>query len=435
MSFNSFLNRLKSGKNIGITSICSANKYVIEAAILHAQKYGYDLLIESTSNQVDQYGGYTGMTPEKFIQFVTSIAKKNNFPLENLTFGGDHLGTNTWKNTNSDKAMKNAEDLIRAYVSAGYSKIHLDTSFKLIGDNLINGKLSSQIITKRAAQLCKVAEKAYTETKAKNSKPFYIIGTDVPIPGGAIDNEEEIELTTPDALEETIELTKESFYDEGLEEAWERVIGVVVQPGVEFSDSKILEYSRTKNKQLIAKLKEYPALYFEAHSTDYQKCETLCKMVEDNFAILKVGPWLTYALREALFSLAYIENELFKFKDNVTVSNFFNVIETVMTENSKYWANHYQGTKTSTYLLRNFGYSDRIRYYWAIPKVDKTVNHLISNLNNIEVPDCLISQFMPVQYNEIKNGAISKNVYELITSKISEVLSTYFIATGGKIEN
>ena len=432
MSLRNFLNRLKKESGIGITSICSANRFVIEAAMIHAKKYDYELLIESTSNQVDQFGGYTGMTPSAFVDYVKYIADKTNFPLEKLTFGGDHLGPNVWKNLDSDVAIGNAEDQIKAYVNAGYTKIHLDTSFALKGDESYKGKLYPEIITQRAARLCKVAEKAHELNCKGNEKPVYIIGTDVPIPGGAIENEEELELTSEDDLQETIELTKKSFYDNGLEDAWERVIGVVVQPGVEFTDSKILEYSRARNSALLKKINDYKGLYFEAHSTDYQKPENLRMMVEDKFVILKVGPWLTFAFREALFSLAYIERELLRYENSHSVPNFINVIESEMKQNSKYWQNHYHGNAEQTYLARNFSYSDRIRYYWTNPKVDQTVRLLINNLGNVDIPDYLISQFMPAQYKEIRDRKISKNINELIFSKISEVLSIYFTATGGK---
>ncbi|GAG59910.1 unnamed protein product, partial [marine sediment metagenome] len=71
----------KQGIPRGIYSICSANQFVLVAGfqqalrelqahqdkqIVRDQKTVLDqspLLIESTSNQVNQYGGYTGMTP------------------------------------------------------------------------------------------------------------------------------------------------------------------------------------------------------------------------------------------------------------------------------------------------------------------------------------------------------------------------------------
>ena len=72
----------KSGIAQGICSICSANRFVFQAALEHGRKRGTVVLIESTSNQVNQYGGYTGMTPQDFIDLATSTAREVQFSLE-----------------------------------------------------------------------------------------------------------------------------------------------------------------------------------------------------------------------------------------------------------------------------------------------------------------------------------------------------------------
>jgi len=433
MSLKNLLNKLNDGKRIGITSICSANKYVIEAAMLHAKKYNYDLLIESTSNQVDQFGGYTGMTPKDFHNYVYSIAEETNFPKEKLILGGDHLGPNVWQNQKAEIAMQNTFEQIAAYVSAGYTKIHLDSSFALADDETEKGILPPEVITERAAQMCEVAEK--TKNKIGTEiKPYYVIGTDVPIPGGATENENSIKITTPDELEETIELTKKAFYKRGLQDAWERVIAVVVQPGVEFTNSKVFPYVKINNFDLVKKIEEFNGLYFEAHSTDYQKFSDLKNMVNDHFAILKVGPWLTFALREALFSLSYMEKELLKYDSKIQSANLIDNINTLMKKEKKYWEKYYTGSDEEIHLALNFSYSDRLRYYWTNSTINESVKQLLKNLNQIKIPETLISQFLPNQYSELRKGQIKNKPEEFIKSKIFEVLSVYHYAVGGNFE-
>lgn len=414
----------------GITSICSANEYVLKASMLFEKDSTNKLLIESTSNQVDQFGGYTGMTPKDFIEYVKRIADEVEFPLERIIFGGDHLGPNVWQNELAESAMQKAEDQIRAYVTAGFRKIHLDTSFSL-GDDDKSKPLAPSIITERAARLCKVAEETVKSLDDKLGKPVYVIGTEVPIPGGAQEEEETIVVTTPEDLEETIELSKKAFYERGLKEAWERVIAVVVQPGVEFSDTQVFGYNRDNATKIKNKIETYPNLLLEAHSTDYQSVTALTEMVEDHFGILKVGPWLTYAVREALFALAKIEEELV---DSEKASNFRVKIDKVMIENPGYWKNHYHGTEKEIKLARAFSYSDRIRYYWTNEKVKVLTNKMISNLNEIEIPNTLISQYLPTQYYEVMENKTENNPESLIVSKVSEVLNIYSLACGGKIE-
>ncbi|MDZ7765914.1 MAG: class II D-tagatose-bisphosphate aldolase, non-catalytic subunit [Melioribacteraceae bacterium] len=127
-------------------------------------------------------------------------------------------------------------------------------------------------------------------------------------------------MTTPEEVQKTIELTKEKFEREGLQEAWQRVIAVVVQPGVEFGDEEVFEYEQGKALKLINKIKEFDNIAYEAHLTDYQLKKDLRQMVKDHFAILKVGPWLTHAMREAIFLLAIIEEELLAKKKEFVIS-------------------------------------------------------------------------------------------------------------------
>jgi tagatose-1,6-bisphosphate aldolase non-catalytic subunit AgaZ/GatZ len=81
----------------GIYSVCSAHRQVIEAAVLQAKSDRSLLLIEATCNQVNQEGGYTGMTPNDFRDYVQAIAAEFDFPTNQLILGGDHLGPNPWR--------------------------------------------------------------------------------------------------------------------------------------------------------------------------------------------------------------------------------------------------------------------------------------------------------------------------------------------------
>ena len=86
----------KQGKSVGIYSVCSANGYVIEAALKRGLSDGSCVLIESTANQCDQNGGYTGMKPADFKKFVLDIADRNGFDRNRVFLGGDHLGPLTF---------------------------------------------------------------------------------------------------------------------------------------------------------------------------------------------------------------------------------------------------------------------------------------------------------------------------------------------------
>jgi len=416
----------KSGVYKGICSICSANRYVIKAAMKSALEKNEFVLIEATANQVNQYGGYTGMTPPDFRDFVMSVAKEEGFPEDKVILGGDHLGPLVWKAENTAEAMDKASELIRQYISAGFTKIHLDTSMKL-GDDSAALPLDPFIAAERGAMLCLTAETAFArlqENYPAAMHPVYVIGSEVPVPGG-VQEDEGLKVTEAGDFARTIELFKRAFAGAGLLEAWENVIAVVVQPGVEFGDSMIHDYDRHAAKQLCAALELYPKLIFEGHSTDYQKRSALKHMVEDGIAILKVGPGLTFALREGLFLLNHMEDELLGNRTDIKLSNFIGTLEEAMLKVPSNWNRYYHGTEEEKKLARKYSLSDRCRYYLAVPEVEKSIQLLLDNLQSIDLNMSVISQYFPNQYRKIREGRLKKDAEALLTDRVIDLIEDY----------
>ena len=416
----------KSGVYKGICSICSANKYVIKAAMTSALGKKEFVLIEATANQVNQNGGYTGMTPADFRDFVMSAAKEAGFPEEKVILGGDHLGPLVWKTENTAEAMNKAIELVRQYISAGFTKIHLDASMKL-GDDSAALPLDPFVVAERGAALCLAAEAAFAELLKSNPAamhPVYVIGSEVPVPGG-VQEDEGLKVTEAEDFARTVELFKRAFVDIGLPEAWENVIAVVVQPGVEFGDSMIHDYDRHAAKQLCAALKSYPQLIFEGHSTDYQKRSSLKYMVEDGIAILKVGPGLTFALREGLFLLNHMEDELLGSRADFNLSNFTKILVEAMLKDPSNWNKYYHGTEEEKRLARKYSLSDRCRYYLAVPEVEKSIQLLIDNLQSIDLNMSVISQYFPNQYRKIREGLLRKDAEALLTDRVIDLIEDY----------
>ena len=341
----------------GIYSVCSAHRQVIEAAVLQAKADQSPLLIEATCNQVNQEGGYTGMTPSDFRDYVRAIAAEFSFSTDRLILGGDHLGPNPWRSEPAVRAIAAAKTMVEAYVRAGFTKVHLDASMACADDPRA---LSDEAVAARAADLCQAAESVADSA----STPYYIIGTEVPVPGGAHEDLQELAVTRVEDLAGTIDIHREVFKARGLERAWERVIGVVVQPGVEFDHARVIDYQPEKAKALSEAILRHERLVYEAHSTDYQTEAALTNLVRDHFAILKVGPGLTYAAREALFALSHIEQE---WVTDRPLSDIRAKLDQVMMAQPKYWEPYYGGTEAERALARKYSFSDRLRYYWARP--------------------------------------------------------------------
>ncbi len=422
----------KQGKNVGIYSVCSANGYVIEAAFKRGLSDGSCVLIESTANQCDQNGGYTGMTPADFKKFVLEIADRNGFDRNRIFLGGDHLGPLTFAYKDEAEAMADSEELIRHYVAAGFTKIHIDTSMKVNSDPE-DVRLSDEIIAGRGAHLAKVAEETYKELLERDPEaipPVYVIGSEVPIPGGAVGAEDNgVQVTKVEDFKNTVAAFEKAFAKEGLDKAvWERVIGVVVQPGVEEKDSGCTEYDREKAKDLMAAIKDFPTLVFEGHSTDYQTKIKLRELVEDGVGILKVGPGLTFAMREAMFALENIEKELI-YGTDTEPSKFAEVLDAEMLKNDKNWKKHYQGTELEIRLKRKYSFSDRCRYYMPTPAVEAAADRLLTNLRTLGIPLNLLSQFMPIQYTKVREGYLKNDPVELIEDRIINTIDEYLYGT------
>lgn len=420
----------KQGESVGIYSCCSANEYVIEAAIKAAKRDDSCVLIEATANQVDQNGGYTGMTPQDFKEFVHGIAKRVGFTTERIFLGGDHLGPLTFASLPEKEAMEKSRELVRCYVAAGFTKIHIDTSMKVADDDP-DTRLSDEIISRRGAQLARVCEDTYQELLKQDPnaiRPVYIVGSEVPIPGGAQGEDEGMQVTKVADFKATVKAFEDAFADAGLQDIWQDVIGVVVQPGVEEKDAGCTEYDRAKAAELMASIKEFPNLVFEGHSTDYQTKFKLRELVEDGVGILKVGPGLTYAMREALFALSYIEDMQFHGREEEK-SHFIDVLEKAMLEEPKNWKKHYHGDDNELWFKRKFSFSDRSRYYMPNPEVAAAKEKLISNLRKEGISLAALSQFMPIQYTKVRQGTLENDPEALILDRITNTIDEYLFAS------
>lgn len=410
--------RHRQGQPVGVTSVCSAHPIVIEAALRHALAHDDALvLFEATCNQVNQDGGYTGMQPRDFVAFVHGIADRVGFPVARIALGGDHLGPNPWTALDAAAAMDKAEVMVGAYVAAGFRKIHLDCSMACEGDPV---PLPEAEIVRRAVRLCRAAEAAHA--RAGGEAPVYVIGTEVPVPGGATEDIEGLAVTTPEAALATIQAHREAFEAAGLGAAWQRVIASVVQPGVEFDHHQVLDYVPAKAHALSGSITRVPGMVFEAHSTDYQTREALAALVADHFAILKVGPGLTFALREALWALDAIEAEWIAPEKRAHLRR--TVVERMRAEPG-YWQRYYHGEGRALAFDLEYSLSDRIRYYWPDPAIEAARERLFANLRADPPPLPLLGQYLPHALLALRHGRATQDPHSLAMAHVSAVLDDY----------
>lgn len=407
----------RRGSSVGLPCFCTANETAIETAIGFAKDTESPIIIEATCNQSNQSGGYTGWTPTEFRTRVTELAARKGLKLSQLIFGGDHLGPSPWADLPVDTAMDRAKTLVRDYVEAGFTKIHLDASMACGGES----HPAPELVGARATELCAVAEAYAPDPSALR----YVIGTEVPIPGGEVDDTSHISATSEDALEETIEIHQRAFRARNLQAAMDRVVSVVVQPGVDFSHSEVMAYERQNADALSKRILSFEGLTFEAHSTDYQPDVALQHLVEDNFAFLKVGPEITFVYREAILALALIEEEMC-FDDR---SRIHDLLLEEMTAAPCHWDKYYHGDAATLDRLKLFGLSDRVRYYWTNQRLIRSLQQLFANLRERPIPMSLASQFFGPKIGQ----TLSLDPAHLVEQRIRHTVSRYYQSCGFQV--
>jgi D-tagatose-1,6-bisphosphate aldolase subunit GatZ/KbaZ len=414
-----------SEKSGGITAICSTHRTVLETALRQAAADGDVLLVEVTSNQVNQFGGYTGMRPSQFAAYVRALAEAAGFPLARLIIGADHIGPHPWRHMPAARAMQEAATLVEACVKAGFEKIHLDPATGCADDPV--AILPVELAAERSAVLCRAAE-TEARREPQNRPPLYVIGAEVPLPGGSFDGTDPVEVTAVASLARVLEEFKTAFRRNLLMEAWTRVLAVVVQPGVDFGNTQIARYQPGRAAELSAYHATLPGMMtYEVHSADYQMPAAIRRMIRDHFAILKVGPSLTNAYREAVFSLSCIETEWLANKKQSRLSKIRDTLDSVMRANPEHWQAYYRGNAAEARFMRRYSYRDRVRYYWNCPEVAVSVNRLLANLNR-PLPGVLVRQYFPDLYPAVESGEIAPLPSSLIQGRIRRTLIPYIKA-------
>jgi D-tagatose-1,6-bisphosphate aldolase subunit GatZ/KbaZ len=410
------------GESGGLCGVCSSHPMVIAAAAAETVRHGRPLLIEATSNQVNPSGGYTGMTPALYMDHIRGLARAAGLPASRIIVGADHLGPHPWKDLPAHVAMQRTVDLVRAVVSAGFHKIHLDTAVCCADDPL--PPLPIETVVARAVMLCVTAEAAAGDLP-EEQRPLYVIGNEVPPPGGALDEASGVTVTDADALAETLDCYHRGFLKAGLERPWQRVTAVVVQPGVEFGDLAVAPYSPEKAAALSAAHARLPEqMTFEVHAADYQGSRSLAQMVRDHFMLFKIGPCLTFALRETLYALADIEAD---WPAAQNMSRLRHTMQMVMDRNPVYWKSHYRGSGQPLRFLQHYSYRDRMRYYWNEPEALAAVEQLKRNFEQ-PVPMALVRQYLPDLAPDMEADTLNWNAAAIIQHRLCNAVTPYIEA-------
>ena len=405
--------RSRAGEVVAIPSICSAHPEVLRASLALAERLDRPIVIEATSNQVNQEGGYTGQHPADFAAMVTKLAREVGASSDRIVLGGDHLGPQAWRAGPPDVAMAKAAEMVAAYVAAGFTKIHLDCSEGCAGE-------PAQLGDAQAAERAAALAAACHEAAADPATLLYVVGTEVPPPGGArADEEGDIVPTQPGAARATLDAHAEAFHAAGLRDDIAQIGGLVVQPGVEFSPMQVHHLPPERDPGLREATRGW-TICLEAHSTDYQRPGAYRRLAELGFGFQKVGPALTFAWRQAIYALDILRG-LAGWGPPIVQP----VMERLMLDDPGKWRGHYHGDEAETRIARHFGLADRIRYYWPHPDARRAVIALREDLDGRRLAGPLLAQVFDGRTLEMTGGDFTPNA--LITAEVQRALRPYFL--------
>lgn len=400
--------RNRAGQAVGLPSYCTAHPETLAAILRYYRDDDAPVLIEATCNQVNQTGGYTGMTPGGFRSFVEGIAAKQGVARTRLILGGDHLGPNPWKSERTEVAMDRARAMVAAYVAAGFTKIHLDASMACADDAV----LADEVMADRAADLAAVAEAAGVGAL------HYVIGTEVPVPGGETERVSGLAVTRPEAVRRTLDLHLAAFTRRGLAGVMDRVVAVVVQPGVDFGNDQVVDFDPARAAALCEAAPALGGPLYEAHSTDYQAGAALAALVAGHFPILKVGPELTFAFRQAVFTLADIAGQ----RGSVEAA-----LRGAMRAEPADWRAYVEADGREEAMML-YGLSDRVRYYWPRPAVRQAVERLFADVRASTPSPGVVAQATGGLVEPVDPARLPEVV---IGQRVGAVVAKYRNATGG----
>lgn len=395
-----------------LPSFCTSNFDVLKIILIFIKFNRLPVLIESTSNQVNQEGGYSGLRPSQFASKLKSLARLININKKSLIIGGDHLGPLPWKDLTSKKAIEKSKILIKECLRAKYEKIHLDTAIKCKDDKYMD----KDTTIKRCDEILN------SFSSNEINKKFIVVGTEVPIAGGS--NLLKPILTSFKSIKEEIEMYSTIFKNK-------KKYALVIEPGIGFANFKVVKVKFKKLNKILSFSKKMNFAY-EAHSTDYQSISSLKKLVKNNFKFLKVGPELTYLFSKAVFEMERIEKEKFK-------NNYSNIKKTILNEmkkSNKYWKNYYSGSNKYINFLKTNSYLDRMRYYWDKKNVVNAKNKLFLNINKLSDVEFFQSTDLLTKKDLILKKKLKLKNCDLIPFKLIEKsLKKYYLACNYKLKN
>jgi tagatose-1,6-bisphosphate aldolase non-catalytic subunit AgaZ/GatZ len=241
------------GVDLSLLAVCPNSAAVLEAAVAVAARTNAPMLFAATLNQVDRDGGYTGWTPQRFVEEMQGYATRYGcrsplFPC--LDHGGPWLkDQHTRDKLPLEEAMAEVKASLTACLAGGYSLLHIDPT---VDRTLAQGQPPAlEIVVARTVELMAHAEQ---ERQRLDLPPVdYEVGTEE-VHGGLVDVEN---------FQRFLQLLADALEQRGLSRAWPCF--VVAQVG---TDLHTTFFDAAVAAQLTAIVRPYGSL-LKGHYSDW----------------------------------------------------------------------------------------------------------------------------------------------------------------------
>jgi len=414
------------GERKGIYMVRSQNPTVLEAYFNQALADGAPVLIEISADILDLRRQGGKISPEDFIKKAKHIAVKTGFPRERLFLGINDLSPSLWQDGSDESALQKACEFISGLVGLGFNKLGIHAGNLRKGDN-VYGTLAQEKSIARETALYQAAEQAAVDLPDEE-KPVYVINA---CPGQVIGGaEDQGRAASRKDVENAVNRFAQIAAAAGLPEMKKRLLAVRASPGSGFDSEKVIPFDSSLIKEMGGCGHGGHPVALEVQQADFQPQTVLNQLVDSHFAFLSVGSELTYVMREALFSLAVMENETMIGKPGVYLSNFIIELDRAMQSAPQVWEKYYLGNGFEQLVARKYSLFDRSRFFLEDKEVRKMKKRLYDNLVAHPVPLTVLRQFMPRQYERVAAGELENEPKALVMDAVRYVLRKYSRACG-----
>lgn len=355
------------GRPSTLFAACPNSETVIKAALRSAKRANAPIKFAATLNQVDEDGGYTGLTQSEFVEMVKIEAEAISYEgliIVALDHGGPWLkDQHSIENWSLEETMTAVKKSLEAAIDAGYDFLHIDPT---VDKTLPPGEIIPiERVAERTIELIKHAE---NHRREKGIAPLgYEVGTEE-VHGG---------LANLEVFDRFLSLLKEGLEKEGLSEVWP--ILIVGKVG---TDLHTTVFDPEVAKTLAEKAAKYGS-FIKGHYTDY--VENPEEYPLSGMGAANVGPEFTEEEYNALTQLAQLEDKLKEEKLIARSSLILQVLEKEVYE-SKRWQKWLKGEEKGKDLYdlspsrQKWLIKTGCRYIWAQPRVVASRTLLYRNL-------------------------------------------------------